>query len=57
MAAPAESFGLGFGVVFFVCLVLFSSFGSGGVLFFWLWCCLGLLFSVFLFLLGFRFWI
>ena len=43
MAAHAESFGLGFGVLFFVCLVLCLSFGCGGVLFFWLWCCLVIL--------------
>ena len=55
MAAHAESFVLGFGVVLFVCLVLFLSFGCGGVLFFWLWCCLGLLCLVFFFLLAFVF--
>ena len=46
---------LGFGVVLFVCLVLFLSFGYGGVLFFWLWSCLSLLCLVFFFPLAFVF--
>ena len=51
MAAHAESFGRGFGVLFSVCLVFFCllSFGCGGVFFFWLWCCLVLLFLLFCF--------
>ena len=58
MAAHAESFGLGFGVVLFVCLVFFF-------LIFWLWWCAVLLalvlfgsfvFSIFL-SFGFCFWI
>ena len=52
MAAHAESFGLGFGVLFSVCLALFVSVGCGGVLFFWLCCCLVLLFLLLLFLLA-----
>ena len=57
MAAHAELVGLGFGVLFSVCLVLFLSFGCGGVLFFWLWCCLVLLFLLFCVSFGFGFWI